>query len=233
MKKLIYSLLIGLIVTFTSCDKTSDDTSKVTNFVNFEMKGESMMLIALGSTYTEPGVIAMEGENDITSTMKTTGTVDASKAGVYHISYSAKNMDGFAKSIQRTVYVYDPTITTDISGTYTTAAGSRRYWIEDGAEVPCVGYKVTISELAPGIFNVSDLMGGYYDQGLNRGSAYAMEGTIKLNSDNTIEALSGFVQAWGDSYDSFDNGKLVPETEVISWELPYAKQMIFYVTLNK
>lgn len=233
MKKLIYSLLLGLIATFTSCDKTSDDTSKITHFVNFEMKGESTMFVALGSTYTEPGVIAMEGENDITSTMVTKGTVDVSKVGLYHISYSAKNIDGFAKSIQRAIYVYDPTSATDISGTYKTAAGSYRYWLADKAEVPCVGYNVIISQIAPGIFNVSDLMGGYYDQGLNRGSAYAMEGIIKLNSDNTIEALSGFVPAWGDSYDSFDNGTFDPATESISWELPYAGQMIFYINLNK
>lgn len=235
MKKILYSLSICLICLFTACeDETSQDTSKITYFVNFEMKGDKVMQIPVGTAYVEPGVIAMEGSNDITSTMKTTGTVNASKVGVYTLAYSAVNVDGFAKSTERTVVVYDPNVTTDLSGVYKTAEGSYRYWIATGAIKAFSGYTVNIERAAPGVFLVSDFMGGYYDQGSKYGPGYAMKGYMKLNSDNTIDILSGYVPSWHDSYNAFEKGKYNPATGSLYWEMTYGgNAMIFYITLTK
>lgn len=235
MKKIIYSLLVCLACTFASCeDETTQDTSKVTYFVNFEMKGDKVMQIPIGTSYVEPGVIATEGSTDITSTMKTTGTVNTAEVGVYTLSYSAINIDGFAKSTERTVMVYNPAITTDVSGSYKAAESSYRLTIATGATKAFSGYGVTVERAAPGIFQVSDFMGGYYDQGSAYGPGYAMKGYMKLKADNTIDIISGYVPSWGDSYDAFKNGKYDPATENLSWEMTYGgNAMIFFVTLTK
>lgn len=78
----------------------------------------------IGTSYTEQGYKATLNGEDYTSNVKTTGTVDSNQAGLYYITYSATNSDGFTVTATRTVAVCDPAITTDISGTYTTQDGS-------------------------------------------------------------------------------------------------------------
>lgn len=237
MKKAIYKLMGCLamvaVLALVSCNETSQDPSTITYYITFEMEGDETYLLEVGTAYEEPGVTAFEGTEDVTSSMVTTGSVDENTVGLYTITYSATNQDGFSSSITRTVIVYDPSVTTDISGTYTTASGSYRYWLETGAISSFSGYTVTISQLAPGFFYISDYMGGYYAQGAGYGSSYAMTGYISLGADDTLEAVSGYVAGWGDSYDSFDNGVYDPATGNLSYELAYAGSMIFYITLAK
>ena len=80
----------------------------------------------------------------------------------YTLTYSVTNDDGFTTSVTRTVIVEDPTITTDISGTYITVEGTYRDM--DGIITNYPGFDVTITKVAGGFFYVSDLLGGYYDQ---------------------------------------------------------------------
>lgn len=233
MKKIIYSLFVCLACTLASCeDETSQDISKVSYFVNFDMKGDATTLVRVGTQYVEAGVIATEGETDITASMKITGTVDATKVGVYTISYSATNVDGFAKSVQRTVVVYNPEVTTDISGAYKLAEGSVRVTVSSGAKIPFSGYDVNVKKLAPGVFEVSDFIGGYYDQRVSYGAAYALKGTMKLNEDNTLNILSGFLAGWGDSYTSFEDAGFNSAEGSLKWNIGYAGFM-FNIILTK
>lgn len=235
MKKILYALFLCLSAgAFSSCeDETSQDHSQITYYISFNMAGDQEMVIPVGTPYQEPGVEALEGEEDVTSKIVTTGTVDGNSVGVYTLTYSATNKDGFGSSISRTVIVCDPAVTNDISGTYTVAPGSNRYSLSNGATVAYGGYSIPVSYVAPGIFFMSDYMGGYYDQRAGYGSAYAMSGYLKLNADNTLEALSGDVPGWGDSLDSFENGVYDPETGSVSYALGYAGAFIFNVTLTK
>jgi hypothetical protein len=219
---------------FISCEEeTTQDISRVTHYVSLEMKGDQIVLVPVGSSYVDEGVVATEGEDDITSSVITRGSVNTSTIGLYYINYQAQNADGYSSSIERTIIVYDPDVTIDLAGTYTTADGSYRHWLSDGAKVLFSGYKINISYTAPGIFYISDYMGGYYDQRAAYGSAYAMKGYFKLNADNTLDALSGDIAGWGDSFASFENGKYDPASGSLYWELGYAGSMIFYITLNK
>ena len=231
MKKILYSFLVCLLFIFTSCEKDTQDTSKITYYVTYDIKGGKTFLVPVGTSYVEPGVIAMEGDKDVTSSMKTTGTVDANKIGVYPVTYSAVNVDGFASSEIRTVVVYDPAIKTDISGKYTLAGTS--YRLRAGAKVPFSGYPVDIEKVAPGVFAVSDFFGGYYDKKAAYGSSYAMTGYVSLKSDNTLEVLSSKIAGWGDSLDTLDNGIFNAATNSIHWEASYAGSMTFFVDLNK
>lgn len=223
MKRYIYSfLLLFSLLLFTGCeDITSEDPSKVTYFVTFDMSGDKLITIPVGQAYVEPGVKAMEGESDITSSMKTDGTVNSNVAGLYPITYTATNVDGFSSSISRNVIVYDPNITTDLTGEYTVGSGTQRIYT-DGSVTDYSGYKIKISKVKPGIFLVSDYMGGFYDKLRALGSRYTAVGYIKLNADNTIEGLSGDVAAWGDSISSLDNAKYDPATKQIYWSCKYA-----------
>ena len=233
MKKYIYLLAtIYSFFTLTSCGTTSDDPSKITYFVKLELLGEETMHVPLGSTFTDPGVTAFEGETNVTSSVVKKGTVNANKVGYYPITYSAKNVDGFSKSIERTVFVYDPKMTTDLAGIYTVAAGTYRLNLTNGAKTPYSGFKVIISPYLPGIFYVSDFFGGYYDQRVNYGPDYAMTGYFALYEDNTLELLYSSVRGWGDSLDDLDETEYDPETGSLSWAATYVSSFTFYVTLT-
>ena len=103
-----------------------------------------------------------------------------------------------------------------------------------GAPAPFKGdFGVSVNQVAPGVFAVSDFLGGWYDQGAAYGASYAMKGYFKLNADNTIEPLSSLVAGWGDSMYNMTGGKYDPETGQITWSVDYAGQMTFYIVMNK
>lgn len=234
MKKILYSILLACsLVVFVGCEGvTTEDTSKITYYITYDMKGDKVMQVPLGGTFTDPGVVAKEGDTDVTSSVEVSGSVDPTKVGIYTLTYSAVNVDGFSSSVTRTVAVYDPNVSTDISGTYTLQAGSYRLNANSGAKTNYSGYAVTLTQAAPGIFKVSDYMAGFYDKRAGYGVAYAAGGYVKLNPDNSIELLSSFVPGWGDSLDKMENAKFDPANKTIYWEATYAGYLVFFVTLK-
>lgn len=221
MKKIIASLFV-LSILFFGCEKdiTTEDISTITNFVTFELEGESQMTVAKGDTYEEPGYTAFEGEEDVTAQVQIDGSVDTDTPGVYTLTYSAENQDGFSAGTSRTVVVYDPAAPAiDLSGTY---AGQR-----EGSS----GGPVTITTVAPGIFFVSDMFGGYYDVVAGYGSAYRLRSYIMINADNTIVGLKTD-SPWG-PWD-IRNGVYNPTSETISHRVFLVPSNFGYnVTLTK
>lgn len=230
MKKILFCLMSFLItLSFTSCeDETSQDLSVVTHYVTLELNGDELTLVPIGTTYTDEGISALEGDEDVSSKVIVNNPVNPNEVGIYTVTYSAVNKDGFSSSITRTVAVYDPSVSVDIEGDYT-ANGFRT---SGGAQAAYGSFYVSLTRIAPGIYEISDYLGGYYAQGRAYGDAYALTGYLKLNADNTIEALTGYVAGWGDSYTSVDNGIYNPETGKISFDVDYAG-MLFAVTLTK
>jgi hypothetical protein len=235
MKKIIYSLfLFCSVIVFTGCEGiTSEDPSKITYFVNFEIQGDKTMQVKVGESFEDPGVIATEGDKDVTANVKVSGSVDTDALGIYYITYSAVNVDGFEASVSRTVVVYNPAITTDMAGSYTVASGTHRLALATGVQVAYSNYPVTISKVAPGIFSVNDLFGGYYEIRAGYGASYAMTGYLSLNEDNTIDLLTSHVNGWGDSLDELANASYDSEKKIIQWEAVYTGAYSFNVTLNK
>ncbi|MDO5463085.1 MAG: DUF5012 domain-containing protein [bacterium] len=230
MKKTLYILMLCLAtVTFMSCeDETTQDLSVVTHYVTLELNGDALTLVPLGSNYTDEGVVAMEGTEDVSSNVEVANPVNENQVGIYTVTYTVINKDGFPSSITRTVAVYDPTVTADIAGTYI-VDGSRT----SGGNIESYsGFSVSLTQAAPGIYWISDYLGGYYDQGRGYGASYALAGYMKLNADNTIEALTGYVKGWGDSYSSVNGGIYDPVTGNVSFEVDYAG-MLFNVALTK
>ena len=95
----------ALIATMSSCEKKKDSISRVTYYPILEMNGDQYSTMLVGGTFTDPGVTATIGSSIITPEVD--GAVDASTPGVYILTYSAENSDGFSASIRRWVGVID------------------------------------------------------------------------------------------------------------------------------
>ncbi len=231
MKKTIYSLLVCLTFVLVSCDdKTSFDDSRITYYASFDVKGDQTMQVTVNTPFVDPGVVATMNGVDVSNKIVLTGSVNANTVGLYKLNYAVTNADGFTTSASRTVIVCDPSVTTDISGNYTTVSGT--YRLRAGAVVNFPGYKVAVTKVAPGFFYVSDFFGGYYDQKAAYGVKYAESGYVQLHADNTMSVLSSAVLPWGDTITSLDNAVYDPATKSISWAAQYAGSMTFYVVLK-
>ncbi|NJK84708.1 MAG: DUF5011 domain-containing protein [Bacteroidales bacterium] len=113
-----------LLFTLFSCEKEGDsyDISEETIFPDIEY--EQSVVIQTGETFT-PEATAKEGETVLDYTV--TGSVDNTTPGVYTIIYSAENSDGYEKTSEQTVVVYDPSIVgTDVSGSIQDANNNSR-----------------------------------------------------------------------------------------------------------
>lgn len=233
MKKILYLLsVIFLLGSVVSCEKESEGLSRITHYAEITLEGPSTVVVPLGSEYEEPGYTAIEGETDVTDQVDVETNLDVNEAGVYEVRYIAVNDDGFASTESRTVLVYDTTPSIISSGIHTIAEGSHRIWFEGGAKVDFSGYEIVILQTEPGVFYISDFMGGYYAQRAGYGSDYAMSGSFELNEDNTITPLSSTVPGWGDSMDEMTSSSVDPETGQISYTMEYAGLMEFNIIIN-
>jgi hypothetical protein len=150
MRIKIFLFTLITITVFSACNKEDDfnypegtvGRSRITYFPILTMNGASTIVVPKGGTYTEPGVTAKEGANTIPVT--TSGTVNTNVAGVYTLTYTAVNKDGYSASTRRTVAVYATDATAaanDFSGTYLRAAtGVNAFWVK----------------LAPGVYQVTN-----------------------------------------------------------------------------
>lgn len=232
MKKSIYLLLIVFSGLLFSCEKqtSTEDTSKITHFVTFELDGPSVVTVPIGESYVEPGYTAYEGENDVTPNVVVTDDIDETSLGVYTVTYSADNVDGFGAEVERTVVFYDPNApTTDISGSFSTTIVRTE---SDGINPRNYAGAVNISNIAPGIFYVDCLLGGTYSIDAGYGPAYAMTGYVALNNDNTLSLLSSYLSGWEDGLEGFQNGVYDEGTGLCYWESIYADGDIYAVTCN-
>ncbi|TSJ43268.1 DUF5011 domain-containing protein [Mucilaginibacter corticis] len=155
MKK--YIKYVGLVlagVLLFSCKKDNFNykdgyvgISKITHYPDFTITGGADTSIVVGGSYTDPGATALQG----TSPLKVTssGSVDPTKAGLYTITYSATNVDGFAGTATRYVAVLPSAEVagSNISGAYTYKAG--------GASP-----NATITKVAAGFYYASNVYSG-------------------------------------------------------------------------
>jgi hypothetical protein len=134
---------------FASCskDKIIDNAnqvgiSKVTYYATFAMAGSPYMSIVKGQTFQDPGVTATQNGASLTVTVD--GTVNNAQVGIYIITYSAVNSDGYAASTSRQVAVLPSAelAGVDLSGTY-------QY-------VPSPATTSTITKLAAGFYATSN-----------------------------------------------------------------------------
>ena len=193
MKKIIFLLTITAAFILSSCDKDSLGVSKVTTYATMNLNGASTLFWQLGTTFVDPGCIALEGTTDISSRVVAVSNVDATVGGFYNISYSVANSDGFKAYATRKVVVTD--LTDPLNGYYRSAL--TRKVLSTGATANRGPYTVMVFAVGGGKYYIDDLIGGWYIIGSAYGSAYAGPGIVLKHSDNTVTLVSASNWTWG------------------------------------
>lgn len=230
------------MLALSSCNDGKDELtdSRLTYYADLQMQGDEFMLVPVGSKFVDPGCTGTLAGEDITSKIVIEGAdeVDTNTLGFYYITYSAEGSDGYPASVERTVCVYDPTVTLDISGEYivdmeaSIYQGARTYADRAafyGNTTQCTG--ITFDMIVPGIYYVNDIFGGWYEQIRGYGSRYAMTAYVSVDNDGNIDLLSSYIAGWGDGIDYLEEGRF--EDGVISYSLCYAGQIYMDIVLNK
>lgn len=149
MKKYLFIILISTVI--SSCKK--DDVvithdrigiSKVTYYPQLTLNDGAVSSIVVGASFTDPGAKGTAGGQDVPVT--TVSTVDANTVGVYTITYTATNTDGFSASAIRTVVVIPAAETpgVDLTGVYMTTSGTPN---------------ANITKVAPGVYYTDNCWG--------------------------------------------------------------------------
>ena len=97
------------------------------------LKGSSVITLKIGETYKEPGISVVDNSGELIKYSISGNQFDTSVAGVYKITYTAKDSAGNTSSITREVRVQDPNapILTLEGETYMVLRGGEAY-IEPG-----------------------------------------------------------------------------------------------------
>jgi hypothetical protein len=134
--------LFLIIASIFSCNKENfnypDGTVGISTIIYFpsvSIIGAHLIIIPQGASYTDPGYTSVLNGQPVTPTI--TGAADPSTPGIYNITYSAKNAQGYSASDWRTVVVIGNDVTSnDFSGTYLRAAtGVTSTWTKDSTGV--------------------------------------------------------------------------------------------------
>lgn len=140
------ALVLFTALTLASCEK-DDETASVsfiTTYPTINLNGEQWNAIMVGETFTDPGVEALEGETPIDASVA--GAVDTSTPGVYVLTYTATNSDGFSTTARRYVGVISPEAAAiDLSGQYQRNAGA-------------LGVS-TVTRIEPGLYQTNNIGG--------------------------------------------------------------------------
>ncbi len=217
MKNIKSFVMIGLLapLALAGCRKIETGLTDVTYYAVIDLAGDNPYVMNLGESYEEPGFSATMNGEDITDKISVSGNVDSSTPGIYTVSYTAVNEDGFSSSVSRSVYVLNPGGVENIYNS-STKIGSKSY------RVP--GFLVTGTD-TPGVYKLEDLCGGFYYYGQYPGyeaSGYDFhwEALFSVNADNTLTLLSTGDWYFGaDAYDTSSfTGTYDPETGVLAYQ---------------
>lgn len=104
-----------LEIKYTATDKSGNVATKTRKVIliddiapNIELIGNPIIYTKLGNKYTDQGANATDTiDGDLTPNIKTEGSVDTSKVGVYVITYIVQDSSGNEAKKQRTVVVRD------------------------------------------------------------------------------------------------------------------------------
>ena len=113
--------VIAFMFALSSCSDEAPIGSKVTNYavitLNNDDDGDMVTVVNQGDAYVEPGAVAIIDGQEVEVDID--GDVDANTIGVYKVDYSSTNVDGFTRTVTRTVIVLSPAPSAiDLSGTF-------------------------------------------------------------------------------------------------------------------
>lgn len=214
MKKSLYLIVCAAaLFVLGSCQKlTTEGVTRTTYYPVLGLEGDDPYVVTLGQSYVEPGYTATLNGEDVSAGVTVSSNVDTSAPGIYSVTYSAVNEDGFSASISRDVYVLNPG---GIDNVYSSHArmGSRDY-----KDLPIV-----IKKVSDGVYEIEDLCGGFYCYGRYPGYEptydFHAEARFKINADNTITLTGAGSWYFKNSFDySNFTGTYDPTTGVIDYD---------------
>ena len=225
----LFFVLLILLGSIVSCDDDSEGLSTITYYAEIMLEGGTTVTVPLGGSYSEPGYSAIENSEDKTADVVVTDNIDPSTIGLYEVSYSIENSEGYETVATRTVIVAVIDPDAPASGVYNTDVVRTE---ADGTDPRPRSSSIVFMNEGNDVFYVGGLLGYYYATGY--GPAYAMNGRIKFHKDtNTFTLIESHVEGWGDGLEDFQNASYDPETGSLYWEAIYAGADIFAVTCTK
>ncbi|WP_319269897.1 BT_2262 family domain-containing protein [uncultured Draconibacterium sp.] len=192
MKLIKYSIIfIAAVFLLASCEKDYESYISETPAPQMELYGSNPMVLFKGTPYEDPGIYAIEIANGDTTELdyQILNEVNVEVPGTYKLMYQVTNSEGFNFYLSRNVSIVSFTgydVFEMPSGTY------------DGIRVNRdAGGEVQITKLAPGVYQISDLLAGYYDQYVGYGSATAGPGILVIDENGEMRSELGNTAAWG------------------------------------
>lgn len=219
MKKYISILAVSLaMVSLTSCDKDTEGLTDITYYPVLEMDGPVYDKATAGQPFNDPGCTATLNGEDVSAQIEVISSLNFSSPtpGYYSIVYSVTNSDGFSASATRYVLVSDPN--DPASGYYTVNTDSYRDY---NGIVYFGGYPMRVVGDGTGKYEISDLLGGWYEYRAGYGSAYALQGTVTIDADGNISLIKSYLAGWGDSANGITDGKFDAASGIITWNVSY------------
>lgn len=232
MKKiLLYSFLLTLFFGVVSCDKESEDISTLTSYVTIVLEGDEVVFHQKGTPWVDPGYSATEAGEDVTADVVAT-TPDIDNIGSYTLTYTAVNSDGYSGSVSRKVVVYSPGLSTlDISGTY--SGDVFRLNTSDNSTRSFADNEVVITATSvPGLYHISDWIGGFYNVGYGYGAGYAFTGYFEMISPTEFNHIESS-NPWGDPADEVINWNYDVNNSVLTYNFMWIGKYDFALTLTK
>lgn len=93
-------------------DFNGNGSTDTTGNVSIALNGYSNVYLLKGTSYNDLGAKAItKSGNDVSNTIKTTGSVDVNKAGTYTIKYAVSDSKGKTARVSRTIKILDMSIT--------------------------------------------------------------------------------------------------------------------------
>lgn len=151
-------LLLAAACWISGC---KDDTADVSRLVDVTapgiiLKGQDLVILPTGGAFTDEGATGIDSLSGNQQTeLSAESTPNTSVPGIYPLTYTAKDANGFTSQVVRNVFVFDNSLTegydlitdVDLSGTYQHLAGEGRI--------------VTVTQVLPGLYICNDLYGTF------------------------------------------------------------------------
>ncbi|WP_246394580.1 immunoglobulin-like domain-containing protein [Microbulbifer rhizosphaerae] len=118
----VHGLVLALSLAISACGGSSDSEHTFSLSANqapsISLNGDASVQITVGSSYSDPGASAADGEDgDLSGSIRVDSTLDSDRAGSYRITYTVTDSAGASVSVTRTVEVVadseSPPIVTD------------------------------------------------------------------------------------------------------------------------
>lgn len=178
LKYIAYTVFFSALI--FACERNLDSegiTAGIISYPAMTFNGDEWTYVVIGEdTFTDPGVVATLGTEDITDQVVTSGTADDTTPGVYLITYtvSTENELGEASTVTLTrivAVVSSDADNTDLSGSYI------------GTGFSSSPSTVAVTKLDNGFYNIEDVLSS--SNGISADFAYTDGTEIVIPSQST------------------------------------------------